>query len=416
MIHLLGLYMWLFIHRPFEVWPWLGALQIERVYMVALLVIWAVYPGKAFLANKAHLALAFFTVALLASWAVSPYSQEDGVWVTVETYSKTAVFYLLVVTTVRDEKGLRLLLLWYLGSFGLYVVHSLWEFMNGRHSWAMGITRMIGVDVTHGDPNGFAASLLFTLPLTLPFWNEKPSLLVKVVLAGYCALLTGCVLLTGSRAGLVGLLFLGLMIAMSSGKRRGVYLLLGAGAMVAALALPGELQNRFMTLIDPSVGPANAQGSAMGRFDGLYFGFLAWQESPLLGHGPNAFAFATGRAGGAHNLYGQVLAEMGALGALALLGLLFVFWRNALEARRFYRRRPDAPRGLPYHTMRALSLCAMLMVLLGCAGHNLYRYNWLWCAAFQVSALHCVRLQKRRVAAEAPEPTQAPRLAAAWGL
>ncbi len=24
MIWLLGGYMWLFIHRPFEVWPWLG--------------------------------------------------------------------------------------------------------------------------------------------------------------------------------------------------------------------------------------------------------------------------------------------------------------------------------------------------------------------------------------------------------
>ena len=30
MIWMLGGYMWLFVHRPFEVWPWLGDLQIER--------------------------------------------------------------------------------------------------------------------------------------------------------------------------------------------------------------------------------------------------------------------------------------------------------------------------------------------------------------------------------------------------
>ena len=33
MIWLLGGYMWLFVHRPFEVWPALGSLQIERGYM-----------------------------------------------------------------------------------------------------------------------------------------------------------------------------------------------------------------------------------------------------------------------------------------------------------------------------------------------------------------------------------------------
>jgi hypothetical protein len=31
------------------------------------------------------------------------------------------------------------------------------------------------------------------------------------------------------------------------------------------------------------------------------------------------------------------------------------------------------------------------MLFLGWAGHNLYRYNWLWLGAFQVIALHCIR-------------------------
>jgi O-antigen ligase len=416
MIWLLGIYMWLYIHRPFEVWPWLGALQIERIYMVALLVVWAGYPGKVFTAAKTHLALLFFSLVLLASWVTSPYAQEEGVTVTVENYAKTAVFYLLVVTTVRNEAELKRLLLCYLAAFGLYTAHSILEFMNGRYNWAMGITRMVGVDVTHGDPNGFAASLLFTLPLTLPFWNGKTGLFGKVFLAGYCATLCGCVLLTGSRAGLVGLLAVGLMFALGAGKRRGLFLLLGTAGFLALLILPGSLQNRFMTLIDPSVGPANAQGSAEGRVAGLVFGYMAWQQSPLLGHGPNCFAFATGRAGGAHNLYGQVLAEMGLLGALALLALLFCFWRNALEARRFYRRRPGQPRGLPYHTMRALSMCVVLLILLGWSGHTLYRYNWLWAAAFQTVALSCVRLQAVRAQAAVrvrPAPAAGPRPAPA---
>jgi O-antigen ligase len=402
MIWLLGGYMWLYIHRPFEVWPWLGALQLERVYMIVMLVCWLVYPGKGYVSSRTHLSLGFFIAVLFAAWVSSPYMQEDPCTIAIEHCAKVAVFYLLVVTSVRDEAGLRRLIQLYLAAFGLYVAHSILEFMNGRHGWAMGITRMLGVDVSYGDPNAFAASLLFTIPLTLPFWNNKPSLITKLFLAGYCATLAGCVLMTGSRAGLIGLLFVGLVFALAAGKRRGILLLLGGAGLVAALALPGELQNRFMTLIDPSYGPANAQGSAEGRIAGLICGYQAWLQSPLLGHGPATFAFVTGRAGGAHNLYGQVLAEVGALGALALAGLLFTFWRNALEARRFYRRRPGQPRDFSYHLMRAVSVNVLLMLLLGWSGHTLYRYNWMWAAAFQVVALHCVRLKAARAAAPAP--------------
>ena len=46
MIYLLGGYLWLYVHRPFEVWPALGALQIERVYMIFMLVYWAAAADK----------------------------------------------------------------------------------------------------------------------------------------------------------------------------------------------------------------------------------------------------------------------------------------------------------------------------------------------------------------------------------
>ena len=37
---------WLFVHRPFEVWPILGAIQLERVYVLITLVCWFFYPKK----------------------------------------------------------------------------------------------------------------------------------------------------------------------------------------------------------------------------------------------------------------------------------------------------------------------------------------------------------------------------------
>ena len=50
-----------------------------------------------------------------------------------------------------------------------------------------------------------------------------------------------------------------------------------------------------------------------------------------------------------------------------------------------------APTDLPYLVARSVFLTVVLMLLMGCAGHNLYRYNWQWFAAFGAIALHCAR-------------------------
>ncbi len=399
MIWLLGGYMWLFVHRPFEIWPVLGLLQIERVYMMVMLVVWLVSPGKGWVPNRIHYALAFFTIVLAVAWLLSPYMEQPLCTDTIENYFKVAVFYVLVLSSVRDERGLRLLVLLFLTAVGLYMAHSLWEFIHGRYQWRMGIRRMMGIDQSYGDPNAFASSLLYALPLTLPLWATRPSKLLRLTLVSFTFGVCICVALTGSRGGLVGLCAFTALTLLVTVRRKALVVVLGGlfgavGLGVAVLALPEELQNRYLTLIDSSYGPKNAAESASGRLDGFLYGIEAWEKSPLLGHGPRAFDFATGRMGGAHNLYGQVLSEMGGLGALALAGLVLCFALNWLEVRRFYQRHPEQPRDFSFHVSRSIGLVIVLMMLLGWGGHTLYRYHWQWFAAFQAIAVHCVR-QKR---------------------
>lgn len=396
MIYLLGFYMWLYVHRPFEVWPSLGALQIERATMFLMALVWLVSPGKRFAGNVIHLGMAGFTVALLAAWVMSPYANKQGCIDVLDGYFKVAVFYCMVITTVRDDRMLRQLILMFVGAAGLYMSHSLWEFMHGRYQWRMGIRRMIGVDVTFADPNAFASTLLYTLPFLLPFWNEQPRRVPRLLLLAYIGGVLTCILLTGSRAGFMGLSLLTGILLLSSAKSKVQAVVVGGtiavvGFLVLSVVLPEELQNRYLTLLDSSRGPANAKESADGRLDGFLWGLYVWQQSPLFGHGPASFAFSTGRGGQAHNLYGQVLSEMGLIGAVALVGLLLCFWKNGREARAI---RHDT--GLPssdfaYQVSRAVSLNILLLLVMGWAGHNLFRYNWQWFAAFSAVAVACLR-------------------------
>jgi O-antigen ligase len=402
MIWLLGGYMWLFVHRPFEIWPALGALQIERVYMLIMLVVWLLAPNKGLVPNRIHAALAIFTVILVAAWLLSPYMDQPRCTEAIEDYCKVVVFYVLVITTVRDERGLRLLILLYLGTMSLYMAHSMLEFANGRYEWRMGIRRMIGVNASFGDSNGFASTLLYSLPLTIPLWASRPSMGFRVMMVGYTLCVCMCIALTGSRSGFIALCVFTMLVLLVTIRRKALVIVLSgvigtAGLGVAVVALPAELQNRYLTIIDSSYGPKNAAVSASGRMDGLVYGIEAWEKSPLLGHGPRGFDFATGRGGGAHNLYGQVLSEMGVLGALALLGLILCFALNCREVRSFHRDHPDEPRSFSSNVVRAIGINILLMLLLGWGGHTLFRYNWQWFAAFQAIAVHCIRQKKKEL-------------------
>ena len=391
MIWLLGAYMWLFIHRPFEVWPVWADLRAERVCMLAAVGYWAAVAPKGWVRNPLNVAFALFGAVLTLAWLTS--ARSDLGQATVEDWFKVALFYVLVMSTVRRPEDLRRIVLMYLCAVGLYMAHSLWEYRNGRYQYVMGTVRLLGIDLTYGDPNTFGATIIYSLPLALVVWKRLERGWQRGLLAGYVLLSTVCVLLTSSRSAFVGLCFLGGVAALVSKRRVTWLLLLALAAPVAWNYLPKDRQNRFLTLIDPSYGPANARDSAEGRGKGWRDGVRLWSENPLFGVGPGAFGYSTGTGFESHHLYGQVLGELGTCGGAMFLTMLGAFAFNALAARRLVRRRPELADGFAASVVQGTSLTVVLLLLMGLGGHNLYRYTWLWFGAFQAIALHCLNLE-----------------------
>jgi O-antigen ligase len=276
--------------------------------------------------------------------------------------------------------------------------------MCGRYEYRMGVRRMIGVDTSFGDSNAFASSLLYTVPLALSLWMAKPSRQMRQLLIGYLLGVCVCIALTGSRSAFAGMALCGLLTLMVWVRRKLLVLVLvGIGSLatlgLATVALPADLQNRYLTIIDSSYGPKNAQVSAHSRWDFFLECVQAWQSSPVIGHGPRSFDFLSGHNMGSHSLYGQVLCEMGTLGALALAAYVVCFLLNWREIRRYYQCHPEQPRDFVFYLSRNMAILLVLLLVLGCAGHTLYRYNWRWFAAFQAIAVHCIRKREQEAAA-----------------
>jgi O-antigen ligase len=232
-------------------------------------------------------------------------------------------------------------------------------------------------------------------------------------LAGYVALSVVCIALTGSRSSFVGLLLFALIIVWRT-RWRGRLLVLGLFLAPALWALlPGSLQNRFETIINPDVGPANAQASARSRLDGLVVGAQLWEQNPLTGCGPGAWRPASRRKLESHNLYGQVVGETGTLGALAFGAVVVGLWLNVRRVKQAYAQRPEWGDDFPLQMAKAVGLAVLLLLFLGNFGHNLYRYSWLWYGGFLIIARHCV---EQRLALGAAALAVRPRPAAAWRM
>jgi len=407
-MHLLLIgYMFLFIDRPFEVWPWLGDLRFERVYMLCTMGVWMIHSGKRWLPNPQHFAYAGLALAVLTCWVLSPWM--DRSQPLVEDWFKILVFYFLLVTTVHDEKGLKRMVVGFVFVMGLYLAHSLKEYMGGRYTHRMGISRMIGVDSTHGDPNSFGASIVYSLPFLPALWRSGwAGRRGQLLIVAYAGLAVLCLLLTGSRGSLLGLLLCSMILILGHRKRFLWIILFAAAAPLAFVALPDSLQNRFETIVNPEVGPANAKESGEGRIEGFLIGIELWGRSPLSGVGPGAWRPATGSAIEAHNLYGQIMGELGSLGVLAFGGVIAGFGWNLYRCRAIRKQLEPRPNDLLTEIPSAVGLSVFLLLFLGNFGHNLFRFTWLWYGGFLIIARHCLELRlaenDESAAVESEEP------------
>jgi O-antigen ligase len=391
MIYLLGGYMWLFIHRPFEVWPWLGDLHVERVYMLITIAYWALCVEKLWTSNRLNPAFAFLALSIMASAVFGAYASgsplDDP---TVEGWLKVAVFYVLVMSSVREERDLKILVTIFLVSMGLYMAHSYREFLCGRNVYAMGMSRMVGVDKTFSNPNSFAATVVYGIPMVYPVWLLARNRWQRLLVVGYVGLSLLCILLTGSRSAFAGVVLLVALVAVGSRYRLRWALLACIAVPVVWANLRGDLQNRYLTLIDPSYGPANARASAEDRERSFSEGIELWKQHPVTGVGPGCAGKATASGSKLFNLYGQVLAELGTLGALAMLMVIGGVIANGVEMRRLTRH--SGPKAaFPRRVAIAVLATLLLLLVLGWGGDNLYRYTWLWFGAFQAIALYCVK-------------------------
>ncbi|MEI6314959.1 MAG: O-antigen ligase family protein, partial [Syntrophus sp. (in: bacteria)] len=285
-------YLFLFIFRPYETLiPQLGAIHFERIYMLCLLAGLFNWSEKRYIPHKLNYALLAFFGVLCFSYFIAymPDKAEDSIW----EYFKLLVLYFVILLSIRNEKEFRILLLSFIVIMALYIGKSEWEFfVNGKHTYRMGIRRLIGIDETNGSPNSFAATIVYSLPFAWVLWKTSSATWVKVSLGCYGIMSLSGVALTGSRGGMLSVIFFFSLVWMRSKRKVVGLMLIVVVTSMSWIFMGGILQDRFRTLYDDKIN-ATATASAEGRIEGVKRGIELFSLRPVWGWGTGNFAFAT---------------------------------------------------------------------------------------------------------------------------
>lgn len=390
----------LIIIRPWEkLFPELGQYHVARVYAIMMLGL-VFFSGRIrFCPSLQTCGILAFLTALAASslFAIDP----DRAWAAWYVYLTLVAFYFVLLSAVRTPYDLLFITAVYTVVMAMYLGKAQVEyfFFHAVHRM-QGVNRLMGIDGTYNGPNELAESIVLSLPVTASLWRIRhifteswPEIWQRAFTWGlrfYFVLAMTSVVMTNSRSGMLGFVLFLILTFFSGKTQRGkLKTVFVTAAVLAAIwvGMPATSKDRLRTLWDAEAGPHGAQTSAMGRVEGLKAGFVIFTRYPLLGVGPrNSASYRAEHVDGdpheTHNLLGQLLAECGLIGMGAFLWLIAAVFRSHRKTKSLLGHNSDSNSVV----LSTLSLTwvqtVCLLLYFGLFQHNLYRFNWLWAAAF----------------------------------
>jgi putative inorganic carbon (HCO3(-)) transporter len=286
-----------------------------------------------------------------------------------EPFSKSLCFFFFVVATVDTTRKLKVLLAVYVATqvwralepLYMHVTSGYWGSFTSLGNWEY-MDRLSGSPYDIINPNGLGFVVIMTLPI-LRFLIKPDTLARRIVWAAIAGAMCYALVLSASRSSFLALVFLGLFVIWRSKHRLGWLTVAVLGATLA-LSLMTDLQReRYVSIYSHQ---AKGGQTAEDRINGVIGDFKVSLRRPLFGHGlgtsQEANANFRGRDQLSHDLYTETAEELGYIGLVLLLGLIWSFLRACRTARQVVSAIPTSDERLRFLHDVAASLVVVVAV------------------------------------------------------
>ncbi|MCG7985947.1 MAG: O-antigen ligase family protein [Candidatus Thiodiazotropha weberae] len=365
-----------------EYYPIFATIKSELVFgliiLIRVLFKLAEEESKLKFSHQINKTIWFFFLTVTLSYALSwdkEWSWDRGYY----PFLKVMIIYLLVLLSIDNRKQLFSFVISFLGIYVYLVYEPAYNYLHGvggdTHHYGDIYTSEFGLLSGH-------VALANNVNQVLPFFILLPlvqkSHFKKILYYIPSAIMLIALIGSGSRGGVAGLVVCAFLIAFYSKKR--MMSMIGIGAMALVLILTTNLQYTASRFEFQSA-------SATGRFTGFTHGVGMLLKGNVAGVGPGCYALARERYFtwrlDSHNIYGQVIGELGIPGTIAWFFLILYLFKSLSRSIDTYRKHGEDQKAFLLLS-RAVQISLLVRLFVSIASHGLYFYYWYLIAAITI--------------------------------
>jgi O-antigen ligase len=388
-----GAYMILVYCKLSSYYPVFGSIRSEIVFgiiiLLRLLAASNIKNKLSLKSNPINKYLIYFILCVCLSFLIAwdhRYSWDNAVY----HFIKVLLLYVMIIAAVDSIKDLKLFTILFLAMMAYLAYEPFYYFASGtggsQHLYGTNYIAEVGILSGHV---ALANNMNQMIPIAffLIFTTKKNTR--KLLYGAFLSIFTAALVGSGSRGGAVGFLFFIIILFI-------IFFRENKKAAVAALCI-GVLFVVSSTAFMHTISRVGSD-SAQGRFIGLTHGIGMLLRGNVVGVGPGCYLIARSNYFSyrmeSHNIYGQVLGDLGIPGTIAWFFFVRQIIYNLKPAlkKKIDKGRQDQ-RYLKYLAIGLLvSIIVRLFISMG--SHGLYYFYWYVVAAMSFKiALFRERLQ-----------------------
>jgi len=370
---------------------YIPSLKVLKPIPTALLLLFFLYMVVTFKKVRFDKPMLFFAVVTLISTLFSSnfgFSTKILRWV-----FETLFIYSFAATFITSEKSIKKLFVIYIASL---IIFSVWGIVGGGKVQAF---LPLDDEDSFGPFMAIGVSLSYFIML-----SDESRFLKSLCFVSFFLCLAGAVASFARGTFLSLVLLFGYIFWRSENKVKFIVRSIAVALVcfVLALAMFSDFFVRYKAEVSTIWEQGREENTANDR---LYLWSRAWKmfvDNPVLGVGPGCYGFKIplyitreeaaqwgvrfqmyGRA--IHNIYFELLSEMGSLGIAAFLSLLYAFWKRNRAVKRISRiiaserengNVEKSVKNAPYYALALEG--SMIAFLANSLFFNLLFYSWFW--------------------------------------
>jgi hypothetical protein len=369
-------------------YPFLAGMKAELVFAVVIvlrLFLTSGFPGKLSARfNSVNKYMLWFTVCVFLSYFMAmnrQYSYDNAVY----HFIKVLFLYVMVLLGVDSKKDIKVFLWSFVVMFAFLAYEPMYGLVTGvgasRQMYGDIYIAEVGVLSGHvALANNMNQMIPIALFLLLSVKNKRMRVLASIPLLVFFGALIG----SGSRGGVVGFLaFCAALVWFSKERKRNAVLV----ALLAGMLF--VMSGTFKS----TAGRIN-RGAAEGRLVGMIHGLeMVRLKGHIFGVGPGCFMLARGKYFGhtmmSHNIYGELIGDLGIPGTLICVLLMVQVFRN-LRSCKNKLAAISLENGFFYKAATGMQISLIVRLFISLGSHGLYYFYWYAIAGLSAIMLKAV--------------------------